>query len=213
MTTVEAAAGTGSATVWSRPRLRPEVRLGSGQWRGEKLIHHVKDPVTGDGSTGSGHASTSCSPGWTAPAPWTRSLPSTPPRTSVDSDRRTGSSSSPCCTAGNCSPAHRPRRAGPAHRDRGRGRGEGPARPALGPFPTGRSGRLPRPAGTPAGTAVQLGLRGAGVACRARARRLRGIPGAGPARRVGRRPPPGRGDPRSGGDHLGDHPVARVRTV
>ncbi|SCL19392.1 putative peptide zinc metalloprotease protein [Micromonospora pallida] len=39
MTTVE--------TTWTRPRLRPGIVLGPGQWRGEKLVHHVKDPETG----------------------------------------------------------------------------------------------------------------------------------------------------------------------
>lgn len=39
MTTVE--------ETWIRPRLRPGVVLGPGQWRGEKLVHHVKDPETG----------------------------------------------------------------------------------------------------------------------------------------------------------------------
>ncbi|MCW3817090.1 M50 family metallopeptidase [Micromonospora sp. DR5-3] len=39
MTTVDA--------TWTRPRLRAGVVLGAGQWRGEKLVHHVKDPETG----------------------------------------------------------------------------------------------------------------------------------------------------------------------
>ncbi|WDZ84154.1 hypothetical protein [Micromonospora cathayae] len=39
MTTVE--------QTWTRPRLRSGVVLGPGQWRGEKLVHHVKDPETG----------------------------------------------------------------------------------------------------------------------------------------------------------------------
>lgn len=34
-------------TTWTRPRLRPEVRLGPAQRRGEGVVHHVKDPVTG----------------------------------------------------------------------------------------------------------------------------------------------------------------------
>ncbi|MFE9691012.1 hypothetical protein [Micromonospora sp. NPDC005806] len=33
--------------TWTRPRLRAGVVLGAGQWRGEKLVHHVKDPETG----------------------------------------------------------------------------------------------------------------------------------------------------------------------
>lgn len=39
MTTVDA--------TWTRPRLRAGIVLGPGQWRGEKLVHHVKDPETG----------------------------------------------------------------------------------------------------------------------------------------------------------------------
>ncbi|MGW3602787.1 metalloprotease [Micromonospora sp. NPDC005161] len=39
MTTVDA--------TWARPRLRATVVLGPGQWRGEKLVHHVKDGETG----------------------------------------------------------------------------------------------------------------------------------------------------------------------
>ncbi|MFF5180734.1 hypothetical protein ACFY2Q_22120 [Micromonospora sp. NPDC000316] len=39
MTTVDA--------TWTRPRLRDGVALGPGQWRGEKLIHHVRDAETG----------------------------------------------------------------------------------------------------------------------------------------------------------------------
>ncbi|GAB3143081.1 hypothetical protein GCM10027290_18870 [Micromonospora sonneratiae] len=35
------------ATVWSRPRLRPEIVLGPGQRKGDVVIHHVLDPVTG----------------------------------------------------------------------------------------------------------------------------------------------------------------------
>lgn len=34
-------------TTWTRPRLRPEVRLGPAQRRGDGVVHHVKDPVTG----------------------------------------------------------------------------------------------------------------------------------------------------------------------
>ncbi|MEO3769108.1 hypothetical protein [Micromonospora sp. B9E7] len=39
MTTVDA--------TWTRPRLRAGVALGPGQWRGEKLVHHVRDAETG----------------------------------------------------------------------------------------------------------------------------------------------------------------------
>ncbi|MEV1329440.1 M50 family metallopeptidase [Micromonospora costi] len=39
MTTVDA--------TWTRPRLRADVVLGPGQWRGGKLVHHVKDRETG----------------------------------------------------------------------------------------------------------------------------------------------------------------------
>ncbi|KAB1946738.1 peptidase M50 [Micromonospora sp. ALFpr18c] len=39
MTTVDA--------TWTRPRLRDGVALGPGQWRGEKLVHHVRDAETG----------------------------------------------------------------------------------------------------------------------------------------------------------------------
>ncbi|GAB3932257.1 hypothetical protein [Micromonospora vulcania] len=39
MTTVDA--------TWTHPRLRAGVVLGPGQWRGEKLVHHVKDSETG----------------------------------------------------------------------------------------------------------------------------------------------------------------------
>ncbi|MEV0157879.1 M50 family metallopeptidase [Micromonospora sp. NPDC050686] len=38
---------TTAEETWTRPRLRPGVLLGPGQWRGEKLVHHVKDPQTG----------------------------------------------------------------------------------------------------------------------------------------------------------------------
>ncbi|MEU1689064.1 M50 family metallopeptidase [Micromonospora sp. NPDC005707] len=38
---------TTTDATWTRPRLRAEVVLGPGQWRGEKLVHHVKDPETG----------------------------------------------------------------------------------------------------------------------------------------------------------------------
>ncbi|MBY8872565.1 M50 family metallopeptidase [Micromonospora sp. PLK6-60] len=38
---------TTTEETWTRPRLRPGVLLGPGQWRGEKLVHHVKDPQTG----------------------------------------------------------------------------------------------------------------------------------------------------------------------
>lgn len=34
-------------TTWTRPRLRPDVRLGPAQRRGEGVVHHVKDPRTG----------------------------------------------------------------------------------------------------------------------------------------------------------------------
>lgn len=33
--------------TYLRPRLRPEVVLGPAQWRGERVVHHVKDPLTG----------------------------------------------------------------------------------------------------------------------------------------------------------------------
>lgn len=39
MTTVDA--------TWARPRLRADVVLGPGQWRGGRLVHHVKDRETG----------------------------------------------------------------------------------------------------------------------------------------------------------------------
>ncbi|MGC4746651.1 hypothetical protein ACLQ28_13450 [Micromonospora sp. DT201] len=39
MTTIDA--------TWTRPRLRAGVALGPGQWRGEKLVHHVRDAETG----------------------------------------------------------------------------------------------------------------------------------------------------------------------
>ncbi|MET8833585.1 M50 family metallopeptidase [Micromonospora sp. NPDC004540] len=38
---------TTTDATWTRPRLRAGVVLGPGQWRGEKLVHHVKDPETG----------------------------------------------------------------------------------------------------------------------------------------------------------------------
>lgn len=33
--------------VYARPRLRPEIVLGPAQRRGDRVVHHVKDPVTG----------------------------------------------------------------------------------------------------------------------------------------------------------------------
>lgn len=34
-------------TTWTRPMLRPDVRLGPAQRRGDGIVHHVNDPLTG----------------------------------------------------------------------------------------------------------------------------------------------------------------------